>query len=153
MLEEIGAGLLSQNDQEHGGFAQRAEAFEIRFGGIEDHAQLSSSRIQLLSTWAETSGSCEIFSRRCLAIISAVLVITGVSFKELSALASASCSSASSWARRVSISLVATPEPAGISGGPVHSAGAGRRLRITQISPNSRMAMAAPTPKRVFGSN
>ena len=45
--------------------------------------QLSSSRIQVRRIWAEISGSLEIFSRRCLARTSAVLVMTGASYERV----------------------------------------------------------------------
>src|SRR5215469_14959575 len=89
LRQDVRARLFSQHDQQYGRFPQPGHRFLVRFGGVEDHPWTSSSsRIQARRTWADISGSCLIFSRRCLAITSAVLVITGESFRALSAWAS-----------------------------------------------------------------
>ena len=37
LLQQVGAGLLTQNDQQHGGLAQARQRLGFGFGGVEDH--------------------------------------------------------------------------------------------------------------------
>src|SRR5262249_29148167 len=132
LLQKFRAGLFAQNDEQHGGLANAGERFPLWSGCIQDHRSDSSSRIQERKTWAEISGSLAIFSRRCLARISLVLVMTGASLRELRAAASILCSMAARSASRASIcwaTLPSGPERAAAPDAPAGSSAAAEASR------------------------